>query len=528
MNELYTVAEIRQIEQAALAGLPAGTLMQRAGAAAMQMALAMLDNASIASAPRVLVLAGPGNNGGDALDVAARLAQAGIEVTVALYAVAERQPQDARAALGRAQAGAATLLAPGDPGDSAAPSAAGSIYQRHWDLVIDGLFGIGLARPLAGAMRAMVEFINTLPCQVLALDIPSGLDADTGDIVGPGGIAVRAHRTITFIADKPGLHTCHGRDHAGQVSIATLDIDPALLPPAQAFLNGPILFADALRPRPQNSHKGSFGDVAVLGGAHGMQGAPILAARAALHCGAGRVFACFVDEAPGYDPAQPELMCRHAGDFDFSKTTVVAGPGSGGASRANELLARVLDLPVPLVLDADALNLVAADRALQQRLAARTGATILTPHPLEAARLLAVSAGVIQADRLAAARQLAARFQAIVILKGSGSVIARPDGSVAINPSGNPALATAGTGDVLAGVCGALLAQHLPPWQAALSAAWLHGHAADRLVEAGVGPVGLSASELIPAIRTALNALNALCTLGALGALGAQITVNAH
>jgi len=497
MNELYTVAEIRQIEQAALAGLPAGTLMQRAGLAAAQLALQL---PGIDAAARVLVLAGPGNNGGDALDVAARLAQAGLEVTVALYAAPGQQPPDARDALCRAQAGTARIDYPVDP------AAAARLFAAHWDLVIDGLFGIGLARPLAGAMHDMVEFINTLACPVLALDVPSGLDADTGDIVGPGGIAVRASHTISFIADKPGLHTCHGRDHAGRVSVAPLDIDAALFPSARAFLNGTPLFAGALRPRAQNSHKGSFGDVAVLGGAHGMQGAPLLTARAALYCGAGRVYACFIDEAPGFDPMQPELMCRRAGDFDFSHATVVAGPGAGTALHARELLAQVIDMTIPLVLDADALNLVASDALLQQQLAARKGPTILTPHPLEAARLLAVSAGVIQADRLTAARQLAARLQAVVILKGSGSVIARPDGLAAVNTSGNPALASAGTGDVLAGVCGALLAQHLPPWEAALAAVWLHGHAADNLVSNGIGPVGLSAGELIPAIRTALNA----------------------
>lgn len=498
MNELYTVEEIRQIEQAAQSRVPAGTLMQRAGAAAAQLALELPVNGAT---QHVLVLAGPGNNGGDALDVAARLAHSGFNVTVALFAATGAQPQDARDALSRAQSGQATFVDPADP-------AAISVLQAsRWGMVIDGLFGIGLARPVGGAMRAMVEFINALPCPVLALDVPSGLDADTGDIVGPDGIAVRASHTITFIADKPGLHTCHGRDHAGTVSVAQLDIDASLFPGARACLNDPAQFSGALRPRPQNSHKGSFGDVAVLGGAHGMQGAPLLAARAALFGGAGRVFACFIDEAPGFDPAQPELMCRHAGDFDFSHATIVAGPGAGSAARASALLAGVLALAAPLVLDADGLNMVAADAALQQLLATRSSPAILTPHPLEAARLLAVSAGVVQADRLAAARQLAARFQAVVVLKGSGSVIASPDGMVAVNPNGNPALATAGTGDVLAGLCGALLAQGLPAWEGALAAVWLHGHAADRLVEQGIGPVGLSAGELIPAIRAARNAL---------------------
>jgi hydroxyethylthiazole kinase-like uncharacterized protein yjeF len=496
MKPLYTVEEIRRIEQAALATLPAGSLMQRAGAAAAHLALELLGTAQHA---RVLVLAGPGNNGGDALELAARLAQARCIVTVVLFADPSHQSSDAQTAFARAKASQAIFV---DPADTDAMSA---LYRLPWNLVIDGLFGIGLARAIGAGMRTLIEYINSLTCPLLALDVPSGLDADTGDIIGPDGIAVRASHTITFIADKPGLHTCHGRDHAGEVIIDSLDIEPALFPPAHASINNPALFAKALQPRAQNSHKGSFGDVAVLGGAHGMQGAPLLSARAALHCGAGRVYACFVDDAPAFDPLQPELMCRRAVDFDFSYATVVAGPGAGSAPRAVQLLAQVLDTSAPLVLDADALNLLASDNQLQQRLASRRAISIMTPHPLEAARLLAVSAGIVQADRLAAARQLAARFNAIVVLKGSGSVIARQDGVVALNPTGNPALATAGTGDILAGVCGALLAQHLPAWEAALAAVWLHGHAADVLVDEGIGPVGLTAGELIPAIRSALN-----------------------
>lgn len=496
MNALYTVEEIRRIEDAALSTLPAGTFMQRAGAAATAFALGLLGTTTRA---HVLVLAGPGNNGGDALEVAAGLAEAGHDVSVVLFADLKKQSAEASTALARARSSLVKLLAPQD--------AAGitSLHSQPWHLAVDGLFGIGLVRPISGDMRAMTQYLNTLTCPVLALDVPSGLDADTGDIVGPDGIAVRASHTITFIGDKPGLHTCHGRDYAGHVGIAALDIDTAHFPAPHAWLNEPSAFAGALYPRSQNSHKGSFGDVAVLGGAHGMQGAALLSARAALCCGAGRVYACFIDNAPAFDPVQPEIMCRRAVEFDFAHAAVVAGPGAGIEPAARHLLAQALDLNAPLVLDADALNLLAADSELQQHLARRQAASIMTPHPLEAARLLGVSAGMVQADRLAAARQLAARFNAIVVLKGSGSVIARPDGTVAINPTGNPALATGGTGDVLAGLCGALLAQRLPPWETALAAVWLHGHAADELVAEGIGPVGLTAGELIPAIRTALN-----------------------
>jgi hydroxyethylthiazole kinase-like uncharacterized protein yjeF len=381
------------------------------------------------------------------------------------------------------------------------------LTATRWTLVIDGLFGIGLARGIAPPLHGVIELLNTLDCSVLALDVPSGLDADTGNIVGPHGIAAAATHTITFIGDKPGLHTGSGRDYAGIISVANLDIDPRFYSMPHAQLGMPDSFAASLRPRLHNSHKGSFGDVIVAGGARGMSGAAVLAGTAAAHCGAGRVFAAFLEDPPAYDPAHPELMCRHAEDVDLSKGAVVLGPGLGTSRQACDLVARGLAADVPAVIDADALNLIAAESALQHRLSERRAPALLTPHPLEAARLLGTSAAQVQADRLAAARLLAQRFNAIVVLKGSGSVIARPDGEVAINTTGNPALATAGSGDVLAGICGALLAQHWDVWEAALGGVWIHGHAADRLVAEGIGPVGLTASELIPAMRAILNQL---------------------
>jgi ADP-dependent NAD(P)H-hydrate dehydratase / NAD(P)H-hydrate epimerase len=504
MHPLYSVIEIRNIEQASLAKLPPGILMQRAGLAVAKLALKLL-----AVAPeyaKVLVLAGPGNNGGDALEAACQLAQAGAQVSIMLHAEPERQSADARQALSRAQSSSARFLDPALLADSAEISS--SISATRWALIIDGLFGIGLARALTGDVRILVDAVNRLRCPVLALDVPSGLDADTGVIVGgDAGVALQASHTLTFIADKPGLHTGHGRDIAGKVHVARLDIDLEDFQPARACLNGPELFRSALRPRPHASHKGSFGDVAILGGAPGMAGAPLLAARAATRCGAGRVFALFVDNAPAYDSGQPELMCRLARDFDFTSSIVVAGPGLGTSATARELLLRVLNVAKPVVLDADALNLLAADSALQQLVTQRSAATLITPHPLEAARLLGISSAKVQANRPEAARSLARQLNAIAVLKGSGSIIAETNGNIVINPTGNPGLASAGTGDVLAGICGALLAQGWPAAQAARGAVWLHGRAADLLVEQGIGPVGLSASELLPAARNALNRL---------------------
>ncbi|HJW57021.1 MAG TPA: NAD(P)H-hydrate dehydratase [Burkholderiaceae bacterium] len=496
MIALYTVSEIRQIEQAALATLPPGTLMQRAGQAAAHAALTLLSHQH--QDGKVLILAGPGNNGGDALEAAHCLLQAGLSIYIVLHADATALPADAHAAFQHVKNSAACFLGQSDLLNSA---------SDDWQLVIDGLFGIGLARPISDAIRTTIEQVNGFACPVLAIDVPSGLDADTGNIVGPNGIAVRATHTITFIADKPGLHTCHGRDYAGDVTVTDLHIEYRHFLRPNAFLNDVELFEDRLHRRLHNSHKGSYGDTVVTGGARGMSGAPILAARAAAKCGAGRVFAAFVDEAPAYDSGQPELMCRLASEINLPAATRVIGPGLGTTDTAIDLLAKALEADAPLVLDADALNLIAANSSMQQKLLQRKCSALITPHPLEAARLLGVSSTAVQADRLAAARMLSSRYQVITILKGSGTVIAHPDGRAVINTTGNPALATAGAGDVLAGICGALLAQDYPLWEAALAAVWLHGYAADELVRHGIGPIGLTAGELIPAVRTALNQL---------------------
>ena len=476
MNQaLYGVAQIRAIEHTAMAQLPPGALMQRAGAAAAQWALELIHDLR-----PVLVLAGPGNNGGDALEVAANLRDAGVAVTVLHLAGNAPSPESA-AALERCQMDGVTFV-------DAVPDVA-------WALVVDGLFGIGLTRAIAVQVPAFA-------CPVLALDVPSGLDGDTGTVVEG---AVRATHTITFIGDKPGLHTGDGRDVAGIVRVAGLDIDAALFPAPEAALVTQASFAAHLAKRRENSHKGQFGDVAIIGGAEGMAGAAILAARAALFSGAGRVFVAALDARLSLDAMHPEIMFRAATGFGMEKRTLVVGPGMGDGGR--NLLAKAIASDSPLVLDADALNLLAAEPGLQEAVSTRAQMAILTPHPLEAARLLGVTANVVQADRLAAARELAARCGAIVVLKGSGTVIADPDGQVAINTTGNAGLATGGSGDVLSGLTGTLLAQGLDAWPAALGAVWMHGAAADLLVAQGTGPIGLTAGELPAAIRSVYNSL---------------------
>lgn len=503
MRALYSIAELRQTETSAAARLSTGTLMQRAGSAAARLALSMLQSAP---GKNILVLAGPGNNGGDALEAAQRLAEEGCRLTVLLFAEARSQPLDARNALERVRDASHKNLHFADP-----VAEAEAVFSGTWDLVIDGLFGIGLRRTLPEPIRRTIESVNRLSCPILALDVPSGLNADTGNPVGDNPVAIHADVTLSYIGDKPGLHTGHGRDHAGVVEIDTLDIDPAFFPEPTIVLNEPKLFAADFRPRRHGSHKGSFGTVAVLGGSTGMAGAAILASRAALYAGAGRVVTAFVDVPSAYDATQPELMCRDAASADLQSAVVVAGPGLGEHRAAQDALVRALgrtsDMQQPLVLDADALNLIAAHGRMQQQLARRRSGMILTPHPLEAARLLGTTALDVQANRITAARMLADRFNAVIILKGSGTVIASPQSVTVINQTGNPALATAGTGDVLAGLCGALLAQGVPLHEAALAAVWLHGRAADQLVERGIGPIGMTATELLPEIRRLVNQL---------------------
>jgi hydroxyethylthiazole kinase-like uncharacterized protein yjeF len=370
-------------------------------------------------------------------------------------------------------------------------------------LVVDALFGSGLNRAPSGAASQAIDAINQARARgtpVLALDLPSGLVCDTGKAFVP---CVRASRTLTFLGPKPGLYTADGPDHCGIIQVCPLvpRIDRA---PA-GWLTHPRAFADLLRARPKASHKGSFGTLAVIGGAPGTFGAALLAARAALYLGAGKVLVeTLGDGSMGVDLLHPELMLRPHIDFDQVQAAVI-GPGLGTSDAARDRLAEALNAPRSLVLDADALNLLSQHSALEALMARRNAPQIVTPHPLEAARLLGVAVATVQNDRLAAALAIAKRLQAVTVLKGVGSIIAAPDGRWSINPSGNPGLASGGTGDVLAGVAGALLCRSGDAFMSALAAGYLHGDGADRLVATGVGPAGMTASELIPAIRASLN-----------------------
>lgn len=490
---ILTPDGIRAVEAGAANRKP--TLMEVAGRAVAEAARRL---ATDTGAP-ILVVAGPGNNGGDAWVAAEHLRSGFSRVTV--LDVAGSPPKAAEA-----QAAQARFVA------------AGGVVAHEWPsvrpaLVVDGLLGIGLTRDVDAAMASLIDRINAARVPVLAIDIPSGLDAQSGR---PRGAAVRATNTLTFIALKPGLLTAGGPDNCGTVECDDLGTHDQVLAAAQGYRLTPADVRGWLAPRRGDAHKGSHGSLAIIGGNRGMTGAALLAARAGLLCGAGKVHAgLLAPDALALDSACPELMLG-AIDDAMKADVIVAGPGAGRSPSATSVsqfersvLPAILALSKPLVLDADALNAVAYNDALREALVARTASTILTPHPAEAARLLGVKTEEVQADRLAAALALASRLKAHVVLKGAGSICAFPAGSWSINVTGNPGLASAGTGDVLAGMIGALLCQGLAAERALQYAVCLHGAAADSLVARGIGPVGLTASEVTLEARALINSWTA-------------------
>lgn len=576
------LATIRRLEGRWLDETEPGELMACAGAAVARVAMAMWKNLP-AHAP-VILLVGPGNNGGDALVAGRILRRAGLAVWAAGMPGLDTMPpeaEDARAAWEAWQADgqvihgfeqvADWLWPDGDaPDEDASAGDDGDVPLAEPALIIDGLFGIGLTRPLAGRVAGLVRRVNRARVPVLAIDVPSGLDADRGAPVGGADAPVmQARQTVTMIADKPGLHTGAGLRHAGRVWVAPLsdlpletelgaleaaeavdrpadagewrdvpteaeaetdpddghDFDDSSMDDADADAPCPVdedsfphdlpgvlltapLAAALLPARARDAHKGNGGDVLVVGGRLGMAGAARLAAQGAAGAGAGRVWIAVEEEdcpqdAPGkarqpVDPLHPEIM-RFVWDADAAlpgaAPVLVVGCGLGQDETAQQWLDHALSSQTPLVIDADALGLLTE--------APEAPCCILTPHPLEAARLLGVSVADIQADRPACARALAARFGAVAVLKGAGTVVAAPDGRLAINTSGHPVLATAGTGDVLAGTIAALLAGLLragcPPdeaaWQAACAGVWLHGRAGESLARR-LGPRGVPAGAL--------------------------------
>jgi hydroxyethylthiazole kinase-like uncharacterized protein yjeF len=446
---LHDVCATRAIEAQALQTHPGGVLMQRAGLRVAQLARALHPHAQ-----RLLVVCGPGNNGGDGLVAATALHQAlrpsGTAVGV-LFSHGPPRRGDAAAAWTQAQA-------------------AGVVVHENWpdgvDVAIDALLGIGARAPLDPTTHGLLEALNRVPT-VLCVDLPTGLDADHGTWQGPALRPEQQRHTLSLLTLKPGLFTAAGRDAAGRVWWD--DLGSGELAKDSGAACARLIGTGASTPSPHNSHKGAHGEVTVIGGQlpqvgrTGMLGAAALAARAALHHGAGRVYVCPLgDSPPHWDPQQPDLMWRDWGQVEAQaphpQHVWLAGCGGGEAVSAR--LARLLRHDGPLVLDADALNALAAQRDPSHFRRQRQGRlSVLTPHPLEAARLLGCTTAEVQAQRLDSAQRLADAHEAIVVLKGSGSVIAAPDLLPIINSTGNGRLGIAGTGDVLAGMLAARCAR---------------------------------------------------------------------
>lgn len=510
MRNAHEVATVREAEQALMAGLPPGTLMQRAAAG---LAAVCARLAGTVYGARVVVLAGSGDNGGDALYAGARLARRGAAVVA--VAAGPRLHEAGAAAL----RGAGGRVTGGDDPDLAAVIGAA-------DLVLDGLLGIGGKGGLREPYSALAELAADAWARVVAVDLPSGIDADTGAVDGP---AVRADVTVTFGTWKPGLLVDPGAGHAGVVELVDIGLGPYLPGPAVAAPQT----ADVamLLPRPgAESDKYRRGVLGIVAGSDRFTGAAALAAGGAIRGGAGMVRLVSAPTAVAVVRQHwPEAVITSIGqDAPLGEEPQaagrvqawVAGPGMGTGETARQRLAAVLGTDLPVLVDADGLTLIARDRSL---LAGRSAATLLTPHAGELGRLLGVDAAEVTARRLEHARRAAAEFGATVLLKGSTTVIAAPAGAasggaarVLVNSTGTSWLATAGTGDVLSGLAGALLAQGLGAPEAAAAAAFLHGLAARRAA-AGAGggdpapaagaeaPIG--AGDVITALPGAIRAV---------------------
>ena len=512
MKYVVSAAEMRAIDAATIEGigLPGAVLMENAGRAVADAAVEELGAGDDGSRGAVAVVAGAGNNGGDGYVVARVLRARGIEALVYLAAGRGEVRGDALIHLAAYEqsGGMATSIAEPDE------------LAEHRDaieaapVVVDALFGTGLARPVSGHLADVIEVMNRSRGCVIAVDIPSGLSADRGV---PLGTAARAHRTVTMGFLKLGIAVAPGVARAGRVTVAEIGI-PVELAQAHgirvAVLEASDLAGSLRRPELLD-HKNRRGHVLVVAGSPGKRGAGRLSAWAALRAGAGLcTLASDGDELAAPDPIMTAALDAELPDagerlveLARGKAAVAIGPGmapgAGGRALVRAALAR---LEVPLVLDADALNHLAGDAAL---VASARAPVVLTPHPGEAARLLGTSAAEVEADRVAAARALAELTRAVVVLKGAGTLVcdgAVGDGFVTINPTGGPALATAGSGDVLTGVVAALVGQGLEVGEAARAAVYLHGLAGD-LAAGRIGPVGVTASDVLESVPAAYSNL---------------------
>ncbi|MBD8873046.1 NAD(P)H-hydrate dehydratase [Rhodanobacter sp. DHB23] len=487
-HQLYTVAQVRALDRHAIEvlGVPGFELMRRAAWAALSGLRRHWPQAR-----RIAVHCGPGNNGGDGFLLAVLAREAGLLVDV--LAPGEVSAGDDAATARQAWLDAGGAVRPWRSGD-ALPAV---------DVHVDALYGTGLRRAPETAVAALIEAVNASGVPVLALDVPSGLDADTGQMPGA---AIRADLTVSFIAAKRGLHTGRAANVVGQLELDVLGLPESLW--RDVPCDAQLLAATALPPRPRDANKGDNGHVLAIGGEHGMAGAIRLSGEAALRAGAGLVsVATRAEHLLALNAARPELMAHgvdgpQALEPLLARASVLAvGPGLGRGAWGHALWLTALDSGKPLVLDADGLNLLARE---PRRF---TQPAVLTPHPGEAARLLGGTVAEVEADRFAAARLLADRFRAVVVLKGSGSLVADPNGRLDVCPWGNPGMAAGGMGDLLTGIVAALLAQGCDAWQAACLGVGLHARAGDRA--ARQGERGLLATDLLAPLRALGNGIDA-------------------
>ena len=487
--EVYSAASVRAMDRRAIeAGIPGYALMQRAGEAAF----AALRR-EWPAAKTVAVVCGPGNNGGDGYVVARLARAAGLEVRAIAVA-------DPRRLKGDAAIAHADFVASG--GKAEPP---GSIALAGCDVVVDALLGTGLSRAPDEAMTAAIRAMNRSTAPVLALDVPSGLDAETG---GGPGLVVHAARTIAFLALKRGYYLDQGPDCVGSIEFAGLDASRQARVgenPVMRRIDGRAA-ARALPPRPRSAHKGVLGRVVIVGG-HAMPGAARLAGEAALRTGAGVVtIVTGRDSAAAILAGRPELIVRAddalasmrpASDGAYAPRSVTAiGPGLGSGDAAREVLDSALQVGDSRVLDADALTLLASAPR-------RSDAWILTPHPGEAARLLGGSAADIQRDRLGAVRAIAERYGGVCVLKGANTLVSGAEGLPWVCDRGNPGMATAGSGDVLTGVVAALKAAGCEALDAAAAGVFVHAEAGDRAARAGMR--GMVAGDIVAELRGVVN-----------------------
>ena len=484
--EVYSAASVRAMDRRAIEahGIPGYTLMQRAGEAAWA-----ASRRHWPAARAIAVLCGPGNNGGDGYVVARLARSAGLDVRV--VAVSDPNALRGEAALAYRDFSAA--------GGSTEPCRAGAF--KDTDVVVDALLGTGVNRPVAGEFRAAIEQLNGLGVPVLALDVPSGLDADSG--LTHGGPAVRATRTIAFVALTSGLYLGEAPDHVGMIEFAGLGLADdvrAHETPVLRRIDGRFA-ARALPPRHGSAHKGDHGRVVIVGG-HAMPGAARLAGEAALRTGAGLVtVATIADVTAAVLAGRPELIVRtpatpqELNDL-FIRSAIAIGPGLGMHAGTERAIETALGVAGGVVLDADALNHLAAKPRRSDR-------WILTPHPGEAARLLGLKTGDVQRDRLGAVRALVARYGGTCVLKGANTLVFGQTPAPWVCDRGNPGMATAGSGDVLTGVIAALLASTREPLLAAAAGVFLHAEAGDRAARHGTR--GMVAGDIVDELRGVVN-----------------------